>query len=49
MLGHRLARHIEPGAELAQGLAVLLEEPIEQFAAALVRQGPEGRIEIHGS
>src|SRR5262245_17515821 len=48
MLGHRLARHIEPRAELAQGLAVLLKQPIEQFAAVLVRQGPKGRIKIHG-
>ena len=35
MLGYRLARHIEPFAELIQSLAVFLKEPIEQFAAAL--------------
>jgi len=46
MLAHRLARHIEPRAKLAERLAVVGPQTIEQLASAFVSQCFEHRI--HG-
>ncbi|WP_234436967.1 hypothetical protein [Streptomyces maremycinicus] len=38
MLGHRLARHVDVRAQLAQGLAVALVQPVEQPPACVFGQ-----------
>src|SRR5689334_9718992 len=38
VLGHRLARHGEPVAELAQGLAIAGVKPVEQQASRMISQ-----------
>ena len=47
MLGDGLARHVEPLAELAERLAVLAVQPVEEAPAACVGQGAKDRIVIH--
>src|SRR5215216_4356927 len=46
VLADRLARHVEPGAQLAQRLAVATVEAVEQPAAAGVSQGLEDRVHV---
>ena len=41
VLAHRLARHVQPRAQLAQGLAVALVETVEQDPPARVSERPE--------
>ena len=47
MLAHRLPRHRKPRAELAQRLAVVGAEPVEQLAAARIGQRLEHLIHEH--
>ena len=49
VLGHRLAGHIQAAAQLAQGLAVLHVQPIQQLPAARIGQRTKDRIIVHGN
>ena len=46
MLAHRLARHFQVLAQLAQRLAVVLAEPIQQQPTARVRQCLEDHVHL---
>ena len=46
MLHHAEAGHLEPALQLAERLAVALEELVEEMAAGRVGQGPEHRVAI---
>jgi hypothetical protein len=46
MLADRLPAHVEAAAELAQRLAALRPQAIEQFAPALIGQRLEHRIQV---
>ena len=46
MLAHRLPRHLEVLAQLAECLAVVLSKPIQQQPAARVRQRPEDPVHL---
>ncbi len=46
MLAHRLPRHLEVLAQLAQRLAVVLSQSIQQQSAARVRQRLEDHVHL---
>ena len=46
MLAHRLPRHLEVLAQLAQRLAVVLSQPIQQQSATRVRQCLEDHVHL---
>ena len=48
VLAHGLARHVEAGGKLAQGLAVAGMEPVQQQPAALIRQRLEHLVHSAG-
>src|SRR5262249_23694329 len=47
MLGHSLTRHLQPLAQLAQRLAILPVQPVQQLPAARIGQGPKYSVVIH--
>jgi hypothetical protein len=47
MLRHCLPGHVQPGAKVAQGLAVSVAQAIEKLAPAWVRQCLENRVIAH--
>jgi len=49
MLGDRLPRHLQPRAQLVQGLAVLHKQRVQQMPATPVCQRTEDCIFIHDS
>ncbi|BBU29720.1 hypothetical protein BTHE68_34540 [Burkholderia sp. THE68] len=47
MLRHGLARHAKAVAQIAERLAILRVQPVEQLPAARVRKRAKNRIVIH--
>ena len=46
VLAHRLARHVQPRAQLAQRLAVALVQAVEQQPPARIGQRPEHLVHV---
>src|SRR5438309_2634155 len=47
MLGHCLTRHVQVLAQLAQGLAVVAVQPIQELPTAWISQCPEDLVRVH--
>ncbi len=47
MLGHRLTRHLQPLAQLAQRLTIPPVQPVQQLPAARIGQGPKHSVVVH--
>ncbi len=49
MLRYRLAGHVQPLAQLAKRLAILLMQPVQHLPAACIGQSAKHSVLIHAS